>query len=574
MKKYLDLLDRLPFLFSIFSVILFFLDFGIPELKMYQRLINFFYITTLILGIYATIRRNYTLHITRSYRTLGFDIFYVVFVGFILYQHIIDFKINNILLKFAIFLPFIRELFALNFDFKRKVINPAQLFILSFFIVILLGAFLLMLPKASTQHVSFIDALFTSTSAVCVTGLAVVDTGTVYTQFGQSIILMLIQIGGLGILTFASYFSYFFRGTSSYENQIVLGDITNSKKLNDVFYILKSILIITFSIELFIAIFIFYSVDSQLFPTWQDQIFFSVFHSISAFCNAGFSTLSNGLYDIHYRFNYFFQLAIIASFVLGGLGFPIVSNLMSYIKSKIVYFFSTKKQKIKRPWVLNLDSRITLITTLSISFIAFFIYFALEYYGSLAEHSSIFGKAVTALFGITTPRTAGFNTIDMSLLPFASIFLIILLMWIGASPSSTGGGIKTNTFAIAFLNILALAQGKSKIEVFRREIADITIKRAYATIFLSMVMIGLGIFFISINDAKLGLLKIAFECVSAYSTVGLSLGITYQFSWISKLILIALMFIGRVSMLSILIAVVKKINYKKYQYPKEEILIN
>jgi Trk-type K+ transport system membrane component len=205
--------------------------------------------------------------------------------------------------------------------------------------------------------------------------------------------------------------------------------------------------------------------------------------------------------------------------------------------------------------------------------VSFIIFFILEYNNTLAEHTG-FGKIVTALFGATTPRTAGFNTIDTAAMAFPTLMMIFLLMWIGASPQSTGGGIKTSTFAIATLNIISLAKGKSRIEVFRREIADISVRRAFAIISLSLVVIGFAIMLISIFDSEKQLMDIAFECFSAYSTVGLSLGITGDLSSVSKFIIIVVMFVGRISMLSLVIAVFRKVKYKNYSYPKEEITIN
>lgn len=234
--------------------------------------------------------------------------------------------------------------------------------------------------------------------------------------------------------------------------------------------------------------------------------------------------------------------------------------------------FSRKRNKY-RPWVLNLNSRITLFTTLSITLIAFVVFYFLEYNHTLAEHNG-FGKMVTALFGATTPRTAGFNTIDTSAMTFPTLIMVFLLMWIGASPQSTGGGIKTSTFAIATLNILSIARGKSRIEIFRREIAEVSIRRAFAIISLSLAVIGLAIMFISVFDPEKELKDIAFECFSAYSTVGLSLGITSGLSSASKWVIIIVMFIGRISMLSLVIAVFKKVKHKNYKYPTEEISIN
>jgi len=471
---------------------------------------------------------------------------------------------------------FIREFSNLTINFNKDFFNPAQIITASFLSLILLGTFLLMLPNATYEGISFIDALFTSTSAVCVTGLIVVDTGTYFTPLGQNIILFLIQLGGLGIMTFASYFSYFFRGRSSYENQIMLRDVTNAEKIGEVFNVLKKIIILTFTIELAGAIFIFFSIKETMVPGIIDRISFSIFHSISAFCNAGFSTLQNGLYEPEFKFNYPLQLIIIGLFVLGGIGFPLLFNLYKYF----VYYFRNQLIKIKHPrdfvyipWVLNLNSRLILITTglLLISGTTLFYFF--EYNNTLAEHSA-FGKIVVSLFGAATPRTAGFNSVDTSALNFSTIMVVFILMWIGASPGSTGGGIKTTTFAIATLNFFSIARGKDRVEVFKREISDLSIRRAFAIISLSLVVIGTSIFLIASFDGDMTLLSIAFECFSAYCTVGLSLGITALLSTPSKLVIIVTMFIGRVTMLTILIALLRRVKHLNYRFPKEEILIN
>ncbi|HLU86242.1 MAG TPA: potassium transporter TrkG, partial [Taishania sp.] len=214
-----------------------------------------------------------------------------------------------------------------------------------------------------------------------------------------------------------------------------------------------------------------------------------------------------------------------------------------------------------------------LITTCSLMIIGSIAFFAMEYHHSLNQHSG-FGKVITAIFSATTPRSAGLNTIDFSSLQLPTIILIILFMWIGASPASTGGGIKTSTFAIATLNFISLAKGKSKIELFRREVADISVRRAFATMTLSFIAIGFGICLVSYYDPKLSILDTTFECVSAYCTVGLSLGITPYLSESSKIVMILLMFTGRVTMLSILIALFKKVRPMNYQYPTDEIMIN
>jgi len=574
---------KITFLLSLIGLFVLITDFGYDQSNPIQKLINGYYFIILALGIIATAIRYITLKKNIHDKVFIFDAVSLLIIIYIILIHFfsqeanrhLSFLYNDNWLKFAILLTLVREFAEQKINYKRTLLNPAQLFIVSFFGIILIGAFLLMLPNATYTEISYLDALFTSTSAVCVTGLIVVDTGSFFTQFGQTIILLLIQLGGLGILTFASYFSYFFKGGSNYENQLVLSDLTNSQKLSDVFSTLKRILVITFSIEIIGGLLIYTSLNNTLLPTIFERTFFAVFHSVSAFCNAGFSTLPNSLYESGFRFNYPLQSYIIVLFVIGGLGFPIVVNVLKYLKYRIVNKFQNfSKNSIQhKPWVLNLNSRITLITTFSLTIIGTVLFYLSEYNNILAPHSGI-GKVVTALFGATTPRTAGFNTVDMAALNFSTLMLIFLLMWIGASPASTGGGIKTSTFAIATLNFISLAKGKTRIEVYRREISDISVRRAFAVISLSLFVIGSGIIAISVFDSDKDLKSIAFECFSAYSTVGLSIGITASLSSASKFVIILIMFIGRVSMLSILIAFIKKVKHKNYRYPTEEITIN
>ena len=439
-------------------------------------------------------------------------------------------------------------------------LNPARLFVLSFLGLILIGTILLLLPISTTGSISLIDALFTTTSAVCVTGLVALDTSKDFTLFGQTVIMVMIQAGGLGILTFASYFSYFFKGGSSYEDQLTIGNISNIEKIDEIFKTLKRILII----------------NPALIPYLGDRIYFSVFHSISSFCNAGFSTLPHGIMENGYVDNYGFQLSLIFLFVLGGLGFPIVINLLKYLKHLIrrtfLQIFNHKKD-VYKPWVMKLGSKINLITTFSLIVIGTILIFINEYNNILASHQGV-GKFVTALFTATTPRTAGFNSIDFNQLHLSSLIIIIILMWIGASPASTGGGIKTSTFAIAVLNFISLARGRKNIEVCSREVSETSIRRAFAVMTLSVVVLAIGSLLISYFDEGLRLLDIIFESVSAYSTVGLSLGITPGLSSASKLVLIILMFIGRVTTLTLLIAFFKQVRMSNYTYPSEEILIN
>jgi len=476
----------------------------------------------------------------------------------------------------VLFLIFIRETLALNINLKRSNLNPAQLFIASFVLVILGGAFLLMVPKATHTGISFMDALFTSTSAVCVTGLIVVDTGTHFTVLGQSIIMILIQLGGLGIMTFTSYFSYFFKGGSSYENQLLLKDMTQSEKIADIYRTFKRIILLTLSIEGIGAFAIYQSMGTAEVAAIGEPIFFSVFHSISGFCNAGFSTLTNSLYETGFRFNYILQIVVAILFITGGLGFPIVFNFVKYLKHLLINRLVPAlrfKQAIHKPWVININARIVVITTFILLTGATLLVFLFEYDHTLAEHHGI-GKVITAFFTAATPRTAGFNAVGTESLRLSSLLLMLFLMWVGASPASTGGGIKTSTLAIGVLNSLSLARGRQRIEIYHREISGFSVRRAFAIMFLSLLAIGTAVFLITVFEHGQSLFPIVFECFSAYGTVGLSLGITSSLSDASKVVLILTMFIGRVSMLTILVAVLRKVRHVAYRHPTEDILIN
>jgi Trk-type K+ transport system membrane component len=572
---------RLSFWTSLFCFLLLIYDFGFHSSITESFDLDLFYYYALLVGLVSSIL-TYINDRKRIYQRIAIlDGLSGLFSGVLLALHFFtpeNYEFRQVseqfsLEKFAAALLFFKGFLDLRVSYRRTALNPAQLFLISFVVIILGGTLLLSLPGATYEGIGLLDALFTATSAVCVTGLIVVDTATHFTFFGQSILLFLIQIGGLGILTFVSYFSYFFKGEISYEKQIAINQINSSGAIGKELGLLKNILIITLSIEAFSALLIFYNTDPAAFNSLSERVFFSVFHAVSAFCNAGFSTLSESLMQGSFQFNYGLQLAIILTFVIGGLGFPIVSNIVSYLSYKTKGVFSFFDKPNYRPWVLTLNSRIALITTIVLTVGGTFVFFGLEKDGVLSSHSG-FGKLVTALFGATTPRTAGFNTVDASHFRFPTLLLTMFLMWVGASPKSTGGGIKTSTLAIAILNILSLAKGRERIELYRREIVEVAVKRAFAMISLSIIVIAIGVLGISAFEPDLTMIEIAFESVSAYSTTGLSMGVTSSLSPISKFIIIILMFVGRVSALTVLIAIFRNVINQNYRYPKEEITIH
>jgi len=568
--------NRIPFWISLVALLAIIYDFGFDQDVETQNFLYKYYIFALLSGIISVITRYISPKNRPLPKVLFFDTLYVllllgVITGFSGWE-LTSFFHSRYLLYLSVILYFVREVSALKSTIANQYLNPAQLFIVSFFGIIVLGTFLILLPRATYSGIGVIDAVFTSTSAVCVTGLIVVDTGSYFTRFGQVIIMILIQVGGIGIMTFTSYFSYFFRGGSSYGSQILLKDMTNSEKIAEVSKTLKIIILLTFSIEAAGAAIIFASVDGNLFTSMEEQIFFSVFHAVSGFCNAGFSTLTDSLFEGAFRFNYNLHLSIAFLIILGGLGFPIVFNLLKYAKHIVINRIFRKKS-FHIPWVININTRIVVITTLVLIIAGTFFFYIFEYNNVLAEHDRT-GKIITAFFGAVTPRTAGFNTVDTSALASPTILLILFLMWVGASPGSTGGGIKTSSLAVAVMNVFSLARGKDRIEVFRREVSEVSVRRAFAIMLLSFIVIGFSVFLITGFEPESELLPVAFECFSAYSTVGLSMGITGDLVNSSKIVIIFTMFIGRVSMLTILVALLKKIKHLNYRYPAESILIN
>lgn len=571
-NKYFQVLNVI----SLFVIIA---DLGFNYGGEFKKLAFVYLCIYLLLGIAKTLKKT-----IKEYNntTLALKVFDIVSVLLIFGSLTFDF-INNFILddpstrfiRYGVILKLIREFSSHNLQYKRSILNPSQLFIFSFFVLISVGTGLLLLPKSSVNGLEPIDALFTATSAVSVTGLSVIPIHSELTFIGQIIVLFLIQAGGIGVLTFASYLSYFFKGASSFENQIAISSI-NEDKIGDVFNSLNQIIGITFIIESIGALFIYFATPESYFSSTFEHIYFSIFHSISSFCNAGFSLMNDELIASGFKYQYNLQLVMALIFILGGLGFPIVVNLIRFVKhtfQKLIRRFVYKEHFTNKAWVFTFSSKLNIYTTIIVTVIGFVLFYIIEYNHILSGYSD-YGKIVTAFFSSSTPRTAGYDVINYSQLQVSTLLIVIFLMWVGASPASTGGGIKTSTLAVAFLNFINLARGKKEIVVFNREIGEQTIRRAFATMTLSFLMIGLGTFVVSINERNQSFLNIVFETFSAYSTSGLSLGITSSLTDESKFILILLMFIGRVSMLTFLVSFLRQTKNSTSKYPVEEIMIN
>ena len=459
-----------------------------------------------------------------------------------------------------------------------KRTNPSLILAGSFFLIICIGTGLLMLPRCTVDGISWVNALFVSTSAVCVTGLVPVDVATTFTSLGQLVIIILIQIGGLGVMTLTCFFAMFFMGNTSVYNQLAVRDMISSDSLSSLLSTVIYILFFTLVIEGAGMLVLFLSIHGTLGMTVQQEMVFAAFHSISAFCNAGFSTLSenlgNPLVMQHHNLLY---ITISVLIILGGIGFPILVNfkhIAGYHLKRLFYFIRTGKRDRQRiRHLYNLNTKIVLLTTLILLTGVTIAILLFEWNGAFAG-MSMPDKWVQAFFNATCPRTAGFTSIGLTSFSLQSLLLMLLLMFIGGAAQSTAGGVKVNAFAAAVLSLFAVIRGKSRVEVFRRQLSVDSIRRSNATLVMYLMILFLGVFVLSVLEPHASLLALVFECTSALSTVGSSLGLTPALGEAGKLFVSLLMFIGRVGVITIVLGFVPPQKHTKYKYPDDNLIIN
>jgi Trk-type K+ transport system membrane component len=456
-----------------------------------------------------------------------------------------------------------------------KNANPVMVFVLSFLSLITVGTLLLLFPNSTVSGISVVDALFTSTSAVCVTGLTSVPFHSTFTIEGQIIVLCLIQAGGLGVITITSFFALFFLEGLSVNSQYMIKDIISGSKESGLIPLVSRIVTVTFLMELSGAVCIYFTAGPYLAMDLPQRVFFSVFHSVSAFCNAGFSTLPHNLAEPALLNCGPFYLIISLLIVLGGIGFPILTNIIKIIKHRFYQFSRLIKgrpfRRYVREWDMN--SVIVLKTTGMLLLLGTLYFIVFESDNMLAPFTGA-DKVIQAFFHSVVPRTAGFNSVDVSSLAPPTFMILLILMWIGASPQSTGGGIKVTTFALMISNLFQLVKGKNKVEIAGREISSLSVTRAFATVSISLIIIILSYMAITYIEPGIAPGKILFEIISAIGTVGLSMGITPDLQESSKLIVILLMFIGRVGVVTFFTSFVRRRIERRYSYPKADIMIN
>ena len=443
--------------------------------------------------------------------------------------------------------------------------NPSLMMAVSFLFIIMAGSGMLLMPRCIQHgvHLSWIDSLFTATSAVCVTGLTTIDVPSTFTSFGQLVIMMLIQVGGLGVMTITSFFALFFMGNTSIYNQMQVQDMVSSKSLASLWSTLLNIFGFTAVLELAGAVLIFLNIHGTIGLDIRHELFFSMFHAVSAFCNGGFSNYQDGVgASVLMEGHCWLYIILALLIILGGIGYPVLVNLKMAV---------TKYSKGRR--LFDLNTKIVLRTTMMLIVFGTVLLACFEWNNTFAG-MPIREKLTQAFFNAVSPRTAGFISVDLNSMCIQSIFIYTLLMWIGGASQSTAGGVKVNAFAVAFLNIRAIIHGTTRVEFAGRELSTDSIRRANAAVFVSIILLSVFVFLVTLTEPDLPLKAIVFECVSAFATVGSSLGITSSLQDTSKVLLVVLMFIGRVGLVTMAQGLLKQYKNQNYKLPQDNITIS
>ena len=458
--------------------------------------------------------------------------------------------------------------------------NPALMMAVSFLFIIMVGSGMLLMPRCIQHgvHLSWIDSLFTATSAVCVTGLTTIDVPSTFTCLGQLIVMLLIQVGGLGVMTITSFFALFFMGNTSIYNQMQVQDMVSSKSLASLWSTLLNIIGFTAFLELAGAVMIFLNIHGTIGLDLRHELFFSVFHAVSAFCNGGFSNYQDGMSAPVLMEGHSCLYIILALLIIfGGIGYPVLVNLKAAVSrhAKVLWKWINghRYASLNIPNLFDLNTKIVLRTTTLLIVIGTVLIAFFEWNNTFAG-MPIHEKLTQAFFNAVSPRTAGFISVNLNHMCIQSVFIYTVLMWIGGASQSTAGGVKVNAFAVAFLNIRAIIHGNTRVEFAGRELSSDSIRRANAAVFVSLIVLGIFIFLITLTEPNQPLKAIVFECVSAFATVGSSLGLTPELHDTSKALIVVLMFIGRVGLVTMAQGLLKQYKNQNYKLPQDNITIS
>lgn len=422
----------------------------------------------------------------------------------------------------------------------RKRLKPSQVMVIGFALVIIIGAILLTLPisSATGERLSFADALFTSTSAVCVTGLVVVDTVTYFSLFGQVVILLLIQVGGLGFMTMATLVALLIGKRISLKSRLLIQESLGKSEISGVVRITKYVVYFTIFMEGLGA----FLLSLRFIPLYgfSKGLYFSIFHSISAFCNAGFDLFGGFRSLTPFVEDPLVILTIMGLIIIGGLGFSVIFDIL-------------QNRSFKK---ISLNSKLVLTLTGILLFVGFVFVFAFEYANpQTIGNLSFKGKLLASAFQSVTPRTAGYNALLIDQLTMPTLLLTMIFMFIGGSPGSTAGGIKTTTFGLVILSMISVIKGDPDSVIFRRKVARDATMRALAVLGVAFAIVIMMVMILSISEKQVDFMVILFEVVSAFGTVGLSMGLTTNLTVIGKLALTFTMFMGRIGVLTFVIAI-------------------
>lgn len=455
--------------------------------------------------------------------------------------------------------------------------SPSLILASSFLVMILTGSLLLMMPRCTYTGISYSDSLFISTSAVCITGLTPVDIAQTFTPLGLLVLGILAQVGALGVMTFTSFFALFFSGTTSIYSQLLIKDMIYSKSMNALIPTLLYILGFTLAVELIGAVWIFFTIPAAFGMDLQTKISFAVFHSMSSFCNAGFCAVPEGMSNpLMMNGGQSIYIATSVLVLAGAIGFPILVNFKDifwdYLR-RLRALLLRQAPCTRRIHLYSLNTKLVLVTYLSILAVCSVAFFMLEYDNTL-RGMSFYDKAVQSVFNSLTPRSAGFASVNPADFLSATLILVVAQMWIGGGAQSMAGGIKVNTFATMMLNLRAIVTGQHGPVAFGRRIAPDSIRRAMHVIALSIIAVILFSFGLFMLEPQLGMREGMFEVVSAVFTVGSSLGATAKIGAAAKGLLCVAMFLGRVGIISLLVGLAGSRPDKSQHYPAENVIIN